>query len=481
MIIKNMENISFEYGHILKKWFSIIVLFVLSCFVVGCVSPSAFKKSEISKDESKSIFVLMDGTGNNEQVPTNVYRLYDGITKKNDNKTAWIYIEGVGNASDPIGSISGQAAGFGLEANVLQGYRFLINQYKLGDRIYIFGFSRGAHSARSLAGLISYAGIPKIKPGQDESIFDKLSVNSGYVFGNKILEKTKKELDIKHVNDWKTWDASKPPIMTKILKTEIDKIKDNNIEIQPAEIEFLGVWDTVPGSQGIDYFDDGKNYLVCKQDKDSTDDKERYKIDSYPPIHHIAHAVSMDENRKEFSPLFLCSKEINKDSVHNPERTKLDEVAFPGVHADVGGGYGHQNHQLPDVSLKWMIEQLKPHYDSPEFYEYINGKINPDPEGLGDLSVSKLIKGDIHFPCLDRKLPNNIVYHESVKMRKASGLVPWLYYDVKPKVGSSSQACKNKIKPSDWKADPTDGSKEGNVVCIEQSKITCDALGYPTK
>lgn len=102
-------------------------------------------------------------------------------------------LEGVGNASDPIGSLAGQAAGFGMEANILDGYKYIIHNYQKGDRIYIFGFSRGAHTARALAGLVSYAGIPKISNDQDISIWDDLNpLVSGHTFENKILELTKK-------------------------------------------------------------------------------------------------------------------------------------------------------------------------------------------------------------------------------------------------------------------------------------------------
>ncbi len=470
---------------ITKNMTSMISLLTISFFIYGCASQDRKYVPSVSKVEAKSIFVFMDGTGNNDKVPTNVFRLFDAIAikKYNDGKTVAIYMPGVGNASDPIVNLAGQFAGFGMEERILKGYKFIIHNYQPGDRIYIFGFSRGAHTARSLAGLVSYAGIPKISDGQDESWLRDNYFTSGYNFGNKILEKTKEQIDIKHFKDWENWKPGKAPIMTGILNEKVDVIRDNNIEIQPSEIEFLGVWDTVPGSQGIDYFDKGNNYLVCKQDKDYTDHKERYKIDSYPTIHHIAHAVSIDEKRDEFSPLFLCSKQIDPESVHNAKFTKLDEVAFAGVHSDVGGGYGHKNNQLPDITLKWMVELLASHYQSPRLQDFIknNNEVKPDPEGLADLSVSKAVGifSNYYLTCHDRNkfLPPNIVFHDSVKERKNAGLVPWLYYDKKPKGTYSDLTCKSKVSPADWK-DSTDGSKPDNVLCIEQSQISCDALGY---
>ena len=111
--------------------------------------------------ESKNLFVFFDGTANNPIVPTNIYRLYKGLEESKDNKVEAIYIEGVGNAKTPISSVLGQGVGFGMEERILRGYKFLVEKYQPGDRIFIFGFSRGAFTARSLAGLISYAGIPK--------------------------------------------------------------------------------------------------------------------------------------------------------------------------------------------------------------------------------------------------------------------------------------------------------------------------------
>ncbi len=459
----------------MKNMMLMVSLLTVFIFIQGCAHEDIKHESPLCKageKNIKNIFVFMDGTGNNEKIPTNVYRLFDVIIK--DEKTCAKYIEGVGNASDPIGSLAGQAAGFGMEENILNGYKYIIHNYQKGDRIYIFGFSRGAHTARALAGLVSYAGIPKISNDQDISVWDDLNpLVSGYSFGNEILELTKKETDDKNAESWKEWTPGKAPIMTDILQRDVGIIRDNKIEIQPAEVEFLGVWDTVPGSQGINYFDNG--YLVCKQDRDSTDSKERYKIDSYPTIHHIAHAVSKDEKRKEFSPLFLCSKKIDPKSVHNEKFTKLDEVAFAGTHADVGGGYGHKNNQLPDISLKWMIEQLEPHYQSPQLQDFKN-KLKPDPEGLADLSVSKVVFGH-HFPCLDRQLPTQIIFHDSVEIREKAGLVPWLYYDKRPKGIYSDLTCRGKVNPPTW-SDSEDGSKPTNVLCIEQSKISCSALGY---
>ena len=73
------------------------------------------------------------------------------------------------------------------------------------------------------------------------------------------------------------------------------------------------------------------------------DKGERYKTDSYPPIRHMAHAVSLDEKRSKFTPLLLCQ-------AINPTYTEINEVWFPGAHSDVGGGY-QDSLELSNISL----------------------------------------------------------------------------------------------------------------------------------
>ena len=265
----------------------------------------------------------------------------------NDKQTIAIYLYGVGNTDNPT---AGKAIAIGMEKRTKQAYAFIIKNYKPGDHIYLFGFSRGALSARSLAGLISYAGIP-------ETSDDEYEKNTLLKISNKIIELTKDVKDNGYKDAWKNWVPGDKPLLADLIRNEKINGKKGR-ETQPAEVKFLGVWDTVPGSKALmnEYF--GNTDLSCKEKIDwnkkiglSIAKGERYKIDSYPAIRYIAHAVSSDEKRSMFRPLFLCSKSINPDSVINPTYTTLNEVLFPGAHADVGGGYEDENNQLPAISL----------------------------------------------------------------------------------------------------------------------------------
>lgn len=167
---------------------------------------------------------------------------------------------------------------------------------------------------------------------------------------NAILELTKDKSDEDYTDKWTSWTPDQPPLLGKEIK---DKLK---IEMRAVTIAFLGVWDTVPGSSFI-------NFGVCKGEKGffkrwvpflTPAEGDRYKSDSYPPIHQIAHAVSLDEKRSKFAPLLLCP-------TINPQYTSLNEEWFPGAHSDIGGGYEDSN-DLAGLSFNWMLGLLAKSY-----------------------------------------------------------------------------------------------------------------------
>jgi len=352
-------------------------------------------------DTNKDIFVFFDGTENDPKSRTNIWRLYELIANDNAPQMTAIYIDGVGG-NDNI-PITGPMLGRGMENRILEGYKFIIQNYKPDDSIYIFGFSRGAHQARALAGFIAYSGIPIISNKGGDNLTK---------IGNEILELIKNKSDEDYLEKWKLWRPKQAPLMSAEIKDEL------NVEMQTAEITFLGVWDTVPGSSM-------KKYEDCKEKKGFfkkwfsllpvIDKGERYKSDSYPAIHYIAHAVSFDEKRSKFKPLLLC-KPIN------PEYTKLNEIWFPGAHADVGGGYKDSNGDpeldLPGISLNWMIGLLAESY---KFKTIPNVKENA--KGLAHHSIDDF-PANIGSNCEDRIPPGGAIIHRSFEERKNSSPVP---------------------------------------------------------
>jgi uncharacterized protein (DUF2235 family) len=287
----------------------------------------------------KDIFVFLDGTGNNPGSETNVWKLYQLVDASSKDQTTALYIAGVGSAEDA--PLSEFALGRGMESRILEAYSFISDNYSTGDRVFLFGFSRGAHQARSLAGLVSYAGLLKKQgPEPGARVQD----------ANRVIELVKKQRDQDFQTHWQNWRTGQPPPLANAIYEKL------GLTVVPGEIAFLGVWDTVPGSSL-------KRYGVCKEEIGEIkkrgkfipgiDYGERYKSATYPPINHIAHAVSIDEKRSKFRPLLICPP-IQTSTI-------VDEVWFPGAHADVGGGY-EDSDALPLISLGWMRDLLAQYY-----------------------------------------------------------------------------------------------------------------------
>ncbi|MEW8279790.1 MAG: DUF2235 domain-containing protein [Candidatus Thiodiazotropha sp.] len=400
---KHLAIIMENRSRVLGRLFIVSVLF----WLVGCASnqtqttdsePYSTSVLPFTGDDTlhKKIFIFLDGTANDASSETNVWKLYQRVISTNDQQTTAIYISGVGTAESA--PISEAALGRGMELRILEGYSFLVKNYSPGDDIILFGFSRGAHQARSLAGLVSYAGI--IRNNDDEA--DK------FENANRVIELVKKQRDVDYESKWQKWSRKDAPIMASKIKEKL------NLEVLPAIVRFLGVWDTVPGSSL-------KNYGICKEDIGfvkgglsvfipGVDRGERYKTDSYPSIQHIAHAVSLDEKRSKFAPLLVCEPIVS-------ELTTVNETWFPGAHADVGGGYKDSN-ELPQLSLSWMIDELSEYY---LLASEQNQALNPSGLAhwsIGDSPANYLSK------CEDRVPPEIADIHPSVNARRDASPVP---------------------------------------------------------
>jgi uncharacterized protein (DUF2235 family) len=277
----------------------------------------------------RKLFVFMDGTNNDWDNRTNTRRLFEMIGSREDPSVISCYVSGVGVR----GGLIGLALGKGMKRRILEGYTFLSRNYREGDEIYIFGFSRGSHQARALAGMIAYSGLLPVELAGSDTAADKV-----WEYCRKIEERLdhpnneKKEMNCR---SWNEATARRVPPAPLYAGCPVNGRR--------AEVRFMGVWDTVPGSQL-------KVYEPYREQENDDTPGTRYKIGAYPPIRQIAHAMSLDEMRSKFRPV----------QVHppvSPSRTVLDEVWFSGVHSDVGGGYSDSN-ALSGVSMNWMIEKL---------------------------------------------------------------------------------------------------------------------------
>jgi uncharacterized protein (DUF2235 family) len=292
----------------------------------------------------KKIFVFLDGTGNEfiadsdpKKANSNVVKLYTTLMVAGD-QVAY-YHPGVGTMGDPTirGSIprywsmiKGLAFGAGFKDNVLDAYRYLMEVYNDGDQIYIFGFSRGAYTARTLAGLLHGYGLLCRGNGGHllyawRMMVDQLKAN------RKRLKQTGKKED----------------------RANAHTITRNNAYAQTfsriVTVRFMGIWDTVSSVGWI--------YTPI-----------RLLDGAQNPIIQVGrHAVSIDE-RRAFYRDNLWGKPVDINAPEWPETLReqgiqqdIAQVWFPGAHSDVGGSYPQTEAAPANESLRWMIGELQQH------------------------------------------------------------------------------------------------------------------------
>ena len=288
----------------------------------------------------KRIITCSDGTWNvpgdtfeGKVVRTNVQKIFEAICNEDANGINQIkyYDEGIGVEGSRLRRMFDGATGGGLDENILDAYKFICWNYAQGDEIYLFGFSRGAYTARSLAGLIRTAGLVKNN--------DLLLINKAYEIYR---------------------DRSNP---AKHPRGDIAKEFREKHSQPEFRLKFIGVWDTV-GSLGVPV-----PWLVNKSKYEFHDTT----LSSY--VDYAYQALAVDEKRKSFQPAIWQQSE---DVIKNNINQVLEQVWFPGVHASIGGGYPDEG--LSDISLQWMTEKAKA--TGLAFEEgYINQHIHPKVEG----------------------------------------------------------------------------------------------------
>lgn len=329
------------------------IVFLILLTLSGCASiQHKILLSKSPQKDPRKIAIFFDGTANNEVSDTNVKRLHSLITLQDRAEIATLYIEGVGVEKDALGA----ALGIGMKDRVRIAYEFIWNNYRSGDDIYIFGFSRGAYSARVLAAVLHYAGLPRPIFTDTRSRTSTEIAEDVYDAYKQYLEEDEEDKrKEKLISELKTkWRKSTPP-------------KFNSVHV-----EFLGLWDTVEALGKPDYSSRvGHRIDGFDAHPVTVDVLNRYYGDQLCNVKYASQALSIDDNREWiFTPLLITRKHLFKnctpqefeDTVilnsNNEIRPgHLSEVWFSGAHSDVGGGYNDS--RLSGVSLNWMIEELQ--------------------------------------------------------------------------------------------------------------------------
>ncbi|MDH1471548.1 DUF2235 domain-containing protein [Shewanella sp. GD03713] len=317
---------------------------------------------------NKRIVICADGTWNRPEkdlkvdFPTNVLRLARAISPMAaDGKPQQVFYDwGVGSYYDQA---IGGATGRGLHKNIMDGYRYIVQNYSPGDEIYLFGFSRGAYTVRCLCGLINNCGILKRPDARlIQQAFDHYKKSSAPFApsGDKSVEFRQKHSH------------------------------------ESREIKFVGVWDTV-GAMGIPI-----SFLGLFEDKD-----EFYDTKIGRNVRVARHALAIDEHRSDFEPTIWQLRD-NMD---------MQQVWFTGAHSNIGGSYlpDKDGSLLSDNALAWMMAEAERFNLSIE--PHLAASLHPNP--LATLHDSRRSFYRIKQSYLRPIDPNvaPVLLHRSVKTR----------------------------------------------------------------
>jgi len=355
----------------------------------------------------KNIVLLSDGTGNSaaKLFKTNVWRIYDALDLTDPTKQVAYYDNGVGTSTFRPVALVGGALGFGLKRNVLRLYRFLCEQYRPGDRIYAFGFSRGAFTIRVLMALVANQGIirvqadqypaaaaaaPSTAPGVPRRLVER-AISAGVdVVDADVVEAegakvkpaaarstmTASELrrlarrayqryryrfnQTTWVVRWAVWlarvlrDAAFIVWDTVFRRKPYDPHSNHHLEDEdtrgvPKKITFVGLWDTVDAyGLPVDELTEGVNKWLWPLSLPNCTLSDR--------VGRACHALSLDDERHTFHPV-LWDESTEPQNATSTDHERLSQVWFAGVHANVGGGY--PNDALSAVSLRWMAREAE--------------------------------------------------------------------------------------------------------------------------
>jgi len=356
---------------------------------------------------AKHIISLSDGTWNHpdqdedkDGTPdvTNVYKLYLALAGSTPGGTPpnakeqekelheggsvvqiAKYLHGVGDSKNAIHKFIGGVFGGGLIARVVRGYTFISRNYEPGAEIHVLGFSRGAYTARALAGLIASQGLLGTHITQDK----EKAYKSGLEAWDRYHAASK-------AGWWKRLVAGASHLWTYITPDDLEK-KD----LVPIDrIATVAVWDTV-GALGIPSYENDERADEFQFASRKLSDK----------VEAGFHAVSLDERRVDFTPTLWNA------------RKNVTQMLFAGAHADVGGGYPTRDKQsgLSNIALRWMVEQLQGR--GLRFDEAAVKAHDPDPSGCAHKPWAEGVFAKRRHG--DRRFPGGIDAHPSIEARKA--------------------------------------------------------------
>ncbi|WP_405905445.1 DUF2235 domain-containing protein [Streptomyces sp. NBC_00828] len=264
---------------------------------------------------TKNLVICLDGTGNQLKAKgnTNVVRLYEMLDLSDPTRQIAYYDPGVGTfsaagawtpAGRSVSKLLGLAFGSGMKTNLAEAYTYLMQRYQPGDRIYVFGFSRGAYTARALVGMLKAVGL--MRPGMENLVPYAISVYAK----NK---------------DWTQRDWDQLHRFAEAFSNAVD----GRFGIP---VTYLGIWDSVKAAGLLRW---NLRWLYTRQ---------------VPNVRRVRHAVSIDEKRRPYVEYL-----VRRDDKERPDAVPVEQVWFAGVHSDVGGTFD-DDPRLATIALKWIVD-----------------------------------------------------------------------------------------------------------------------------
>lgn len=262
---------------------------------------------------------LWSGSDKNLDVYSNIWRMNLLLDADDDNGRAQIvhYSRGLGAVDEAIEAYAAGGLGYGIDELIADLYVNICSNYQRGDKIYIFGFSRGAVVARALTGLLSYGILEADRINMFAHVWAAYTNQSGEV------------------------------LLPGAVRAKIDSPNErrfdysSNCSERHPRIEFVGVFDTVVGGDGVAKKVQRLRLADCKVQ---------------PNVKHAVQLLAIDESRKFFQPVFWTGVTDPKTVGFNWRPATLEQIWMPGVHSDVGGAYGKRH--LGNLALQTMIDRV---------------------------------------------------------------------------------------------------------------------------
>jgi len=335
---------------------------------------------------SKKIVICLDGTGNQMKATgqTNVATVFRMLDLSDPAAQIGFYDPGVGTLSAAnarggagrwLSRMSGLAFGSGINTNLAEAYSYLVQHWRPGDDLYIFGFSRGAYTARALAGMLTRPGL--LRPGSENLI-----PYAVHQYANNKTYTSRDRADMAEFSHAFCWGTEDRPLFPHWRGEDAYDTKWHCVPIS-----YLGIWDTVKAA-GILRIGDLRWPFTHQLFN----------------AHKIRHAVSIDEYRRPY-----------RYYPADPRHDGLQEAWFAGVHSDVGGTF-EPDHRLAAIALKWVVEGALAQH------------LLLRPGALPRLSAvdESCALGEIHAMgkvwllagYRKRKIPQDAKLHASVRMRR---------------------------------------------------------------